>query len=167
MLRLGVTGHRDLARPSEVASAVTQVLDRRLGAGRRPEVWSSLAEGADRLVTHRILDRPDAQLVAVLPLPADDYEDDFATEASRDEFRALLARADRQEVLGPDDGGSRESAYERAGHRVVDASDLLLALWDGERSRGRGGTAEIIDYALARDVEVEVVLVDRAEEERG
>ena len=101
--------------------------------------------------------------MAVLPLPADNYEDDFATEASRDEFRTLLGRAVRHEIVGPDAGGSRESAYERAGHRVVDASDLLLALWDGEPSRGRGGTAEIIDYALGHDAEVEVLLVDRAE----
>jgi hypothetical protein len=162
VLRVGVTGHRDLAAVSTVEATVDQVLDRRLEGGGRAEVWSSLAEGADRLVTHRVLARPDTELVAVLPLPADDYERDFATAASRSEFRDLLERAERWEVTGTDAGGSRESAYERAGQAVVDAADVLFALWDGEPSRGRGGTAEMVEYALAHDTEVEVLLVERA-----
>lgn len=35
------------------------------------------AEGADRLVAEEVLKRPDARLVAVLPLPGSDYETDF------------------------------------------------------------------------------------------
>ena len=37
----------------------------------------------------------------------------------------------------------------RAGRRVVDLSDRLFAVWDGEKARGVGGTAEIVDYARA------------------
>lgn len=160
-MRVGVTGHRHLASERTVEATVDQVLDRRLAGPVRAEVWTSLAEGADRLVARRVLERPDSDLVAVLPLPADDYARDFETTESRAEFHDLLGRARRTEVVGADDTGTRESAYERAGHAVVDASDVLFALWDGEPSRGRGGTAEIVSYALAHDVEVEILLVER------
>jgi hypothetical protein len=43
----------------------------------------------------------------------------------------------------------------------VESSDVLLALWDGGASRGRGGTAEIVAYARERGVPVEVVPVRR------
>ena len=46
-----------------------------------------------------------------------------------------------------DSSETREKAYERVGRYVVDRCDVLIALWDGERSRGHGGTAEIVDYA--------------------
>jgi hypothetical protein len=166
-VRVGVTGHRALADRAQVEASVDAVLDRLLAEPGRDgiEVWSSLAEGADRLVVDRVLARPGSRLSVVLPLPADDYEADFADAASRDAFRALLARADETVTVGPDGGGSRESAYERAGHAVVDRSDVLLALWDGEPSRGRGGTAEIIEYARDRDRGLEIVLVDRPEVE--
>jgi hypothetical protein len=164
-VRVGVTGHRALADRPQVEASVDAVLDRLLAApGRdRIDVWSSLAEGADRLVVDRVLARPESRLVVVLPLPAEDYEADFADATSRSEFRALLARAAETHTVGPDEGGSRESAYERAGHEVVDRSEVLLALWDGEPSRGRGGTAGLIEYARDRERVLEVVLVDRPE----
>ena len=129
LLRLSVTGHRDLASESEVATAIDGVLDRRLARGERPEVWSSLAEGADRLVTRRVLDRPDAELVAVLPLAADDYERDFDTEASRDEFRALLGRAVRHEVVGPDtDGRPHAEAACNFGSTPLRVAKVLIGI---------------------------------------
>jgi hypothetical protein len=47
---------------------------------------------------------------------------------------------------------SREEAYEKAGCYMVDRSDVVVALWDGESARGRGGTAAIVAYARDRDV---------------
>jgi hypothetical protein len=47
---------------------------------------------------------------------------------------------------------SREDAYERAGRYVVDRSDAIIALWDGEPARGQGGTAAIVAYARKRGV---------------
>src|SRR5207248_1351514 len=45
-------------------------------------------------------------------------------------------------------------AYERAGHLMLDQSDVLLAVWDGEVARGRGGAAQIVADAVARDIPV-------------
>jgi hypothetical protein len=147
MPRIGVTGHRKLA---DVA-AVEAGLDAALAAieARFPEeplqILSSLAEGADRLVARRVLARPGARLIAVLPLPKLDYMTDFDSQDSREEFLALLDEAET--VIEMPARDSREEAYEQAGRYVVEHSDVLLALWDGLPTRGRGGTAEIIDWA--------------------
>jgi len=129
--------------------------------GRRPIIVSSLAEGADRLVADRVLVRSNARLDVVLPLEPDDYERDFATPASVAEFRSLLARADTVETVDVPAGATREEAYERAGHEVVARCDVLIAVWDGAPSRGRGGAAEIIEHARRIGRSVEVVDVSR------
>ena len=126
------------------------------------EIWSSLAEGADRIVAHLVPAHAD-RLVVVLPLEAQDYRDDFATQESRREFDELLASSELVDVTGPDEDGTRESAYERAGLGIVERCHVLLALWDGEPARGRGGTAEIVRAARERGRTVIHVPVTRAD----
>jgi hypothetical protein len=162
-MRVGVTGHRSLADTTVVTADVERVLDDLVaGTPGHIEVWSSLAEGADRVVATVVLDRPGGTLVAVLPLAPGDYRDDFAGAASRDEFDRLLEHASRVEVTGPDASGTRESAYERAGLVIVERCDVLLALWDGAPSRGRGGTADIVTEARTRGRDTVVVPVIRS-----
>ena len=164
-LVLGVTGHRRLELEKKVAAAVDAVLDEivRRAAGERAagqhgagedapplklSVLSPLAEGADRLVAKRVLAREGGELEAVLPMDEREYEADFATDASRAEFRSLLARACTIHRLPP--VPKREEAYAAAGRYVVDRCDILIAVWDGAPEEGRGGTAEIVRYARAR-----------------
>lgn len=150
-----------MAEPDAVRIAVDRALD---GLDGAPTAVSSLAEGADRLVARAVLARPGGRLVALLPLERADYATDFADEASQQEFNELLAAADEVEVISPrpDDDASREAAYERAGIAVLERSDLLLALWDGEPGRGRGGTAELVAEARRRGRPVQVIAVERA-----
>jgi hypothetical protein len=170
VLRLGVTGHRALADVDAATQAVDAALDR-IERGVEVlevlEVRSLLAEGADRIVTEQAMRRRTrCRFVAVLPLAPDDYVSDFDDPASAAAFRRLLTEAAHVEVAptpaGQADDPSREAAYERAGRVVIDTSDVLLALWDGGASRGRGGTAEMVAYARSRGVAVEVVPVQRA-----
>lgn len=162
MTRVGVSGHRQL-RDEELATSMTEaVLDRVLDGADEVVVVTSVAEGADRLVADVVLTRPGATMEIILPLPADDFLDDFDSEESRREFWDLLRRAALVTVVEQVPGEDRPAAYERAGHEVVDTCDVLVALWDGQPSRGRGSTAEVIQYALDRGVVVEVVLVERA-----
>jgi len=169
VLRVGVTGHRALADVDAAARDVDAALDRIEGTVEVLEVLevrSLLAEGADRIVTEQAMRRRTrCRFVAVLPLAPDDYAADFDDPASAAAFRRLLTEAAHVEVAPAPtgaDGESREAAYERAGRAVIDTSDVLLALWDGGRSRGRGGTAEMVAYARSRGVAVEVVSVQRA-----
>jgi hypothetical protein len=111
-------------------------------------VVSPLAEGADRLVAKAGLAHG-AELVTPLPFPRALYMRDFETAASREEFDALLALA--TEVVELDGSrasdADRKAAYEKVGDRVVDESDLLIALWDGAEAAGRGGTANVVARA--------------------
>ena len=143
MIALGVTGHRRLAEVGKVAAGVDRAFEHVVAAfGSMPAaVVSCLAEGADRLVVQRALALGVSTLVAVLPLPADDYVDDFVSPDSKHEFRSLLARADRVIMSGPT--GTRTEAYAAAGYALVNASRILLAVWDGEQARGRGGTGTV------------------------
>jgi len=159
--RIGVSGHRQLRDERMVTQMTETVLDRVLEHATEIVIVSSVAEGADRLVADLVLARPGATLEIVLPLPADDFLDDFESERSCGEFWDLLERAASVTVVEQVPGEDRTAAYERAGHAVVDTCDVLIALWDGRPSRGKGSTADMIQYALERDVLVEVVLVDR------
>src|SRR6187549_2689479 len=102
-VRIGVCCHRSLHDPAQIAAMVDLLLDRLLDGGTKsPTVVSALAEGADRLVVERVLQRPGARLEALLPLPATDFEADFDSDDSLAEFRALLQRAGAIEVVGTD-----------------------------------------------------------------
>ena len=163
MVHFGVTGHRHLADPGAVAEAVDAVLDTVIPIGHADPVVviSALAEGADRLVVDRVLARPPATIRAILPLPIEDYRTDFPATAAA--FDGYLAIASQIEVTHPR-GSTRDEAYEAAGRRMVEASDLLLAVWDGRPAAGRGGTAEIVEYARTLGVEVRVIAAQRAAE---
>jgi hypothetical protein len=180
-LRIGVTGHRRLDDPAAVEALVKRAIDaeaRKLfpaklrkniedarQAGTAPIsfcVVSPLAEGADRVVARAVLESPDARLDAVIPLALEDYLEDFASEESRKEFAELLSRCGEPVFLRTrllrderqDAGGRaelRRDAYAQAGRYVVDHCDVLVAVWDGEPSGGRGGTAEIVEYAQERN----------------
>src|SRR5215813_2591306 len=102
-LVIGVTGHRDL-RDEDVPRLereITAIIGglRRDYLGRDGEtpivVLSSLAEGADRLVT-RVALAHGARLVAPMPMPIDEYRCDFEPglkAGNAAEFDALLAQA--------------------------------------------------------------------------
>ena len=87
---------------------------------------------------------------SILPLAVDEYARDFHTPASLAEFQALLGRAASVRVVPSDTAAPREEAYEAAGLAMLDRADVVLALWDGEESRGRGGTAEMVQVARDR-----------------
>jgi SMODS and SLOG-associating 2TM effector domain 1 len=157
--RIGVTGHRDLADPDGLRVAIRKALRGLIellpvapAAGLTPVVVSALAEGADRLVAEEILADPAARLEVSLPLSPADYEEDFKTEASKEEFRLLLARASA--IWHAQTTEDRNEAYEQAGRTMVDRCDALIAVWDGEDPRGQGGTADIVAYAQENGVPI-------------
>src|SRR5207249_3115697 len=81
-------------------------------------------------------------LEAVVPFP--EYEQAFPAR-ERNRYRALLDAASAITVL--EKRRSKQESYLAAGKKVVDATDLLLAVWDGKPARGLGGTADVIEYA--------------------
>ena len=154
MPTIGVTGHRFVAGVERIAAGIEASLDRidRAFPGAVRTVLSCLAEGADRLVAQRMLARPGSRLIVPLPLPRDEYMKDFHSAKSKRAFLDLLARADEVIELPPQP--SRADAYRAAGLYVLDHSDVLIAVWDGEDVQGQGGTAEIVARARARKLPI-------------
>ncbi len=144
-MRIGITGHQRLAAPSAwdwVRRELKLVLSR--DRGQLVGV-SSLAAGTDQLFASLILSHGGALEVV---LPFEGYSDGFAEECDAREFERLLRSASKVETLRRD--GSDEEAYMEAGKRVVDTSDLIVAVWDGRSAAGLGGTADVVRYAVGR-----------------
>jgi hypothetical protein len=113
---------------------------------------SALAEGADRIAAHVAAERGFG-LSAVLPFAIEEYEKDFADVASRAEYRELLVQSSSTTILcGARDDQPR--AYEIVGDTVLDCSDLVLAVWDGGPSAGRGGTTELLVRATGQGLPI-------------
>lgn len=161
-LVIGITGHRDL-RSEDIEALESQVkgLFKRLWSDYPSTplvVLSPLAEGADRLVA-RVAVESGAELAVPLPLPLSEYEKDFPSEASRQEFTALLSQAKSRFELPLVDGATmdnirelgptRELQYEAVGIYIARHCHLLLALWDGQFDGKTGGTSEVVRLRLA------------------
>lgn len=139
-LRVGVIGHRRIVDEARLRALIDEVFDE-LGDSRLA-VWSSLAEGADRIGAEAALDRR-VPLHAVLPMPAADYERDFPETALA--FYALLARATSVRVV--ELAANRNEAYLEAGLQVLASTDVLVVAWNGEAAAGKGGTADVVEQA--------------------
>src|SRR5258708_3699243 len=145
-VRIGVTGHRHLtpATVDLVTEAIEECISRH-AADRTLVGISCLAEGADQIFAEVVL-RHGGSLQAVIP--AVDYRVKMTDEV-RAEFDRLVECASRvttlpyQEAKGP--------AYMAASLVLVERSDLLVAVWDGERAAKFSGTGDVVDYARQVD----------------
>jgi hypothetical protein len=144
----------------EILSLVSSVAQALLDAPRRDyderppllRVISPLAEGSDRLVVDEAL-ALGFDLQCPLPFSREEYEKDFTTASSREAFTSLLSRASA--VLELD--GSRtdvDAAYERVGRAMLWQSDLVIAIWNGDATLRRGGTAHTVMQAIAAQIPV-------------
>jgi hypothetical protein len=168
-IRIGVTGHRTFPDPSSVENLARAAIGTLIETLYPPEaripitysVVTALAEGADRIVARAVLGYEGARLDVVLPMRIEDYLEDFKTPQSQQEFASLLAlcrhpvmlrrtRIDAEARTPEEAQKLRRAAYESAGRWVVSHCDVLIAVWDGEAAHGRGGTADIVEYAKSQ-----------------
>ncbi len=152
---VGFSGHRKLADPAGVERVLRNVLAS-LSAESDVE-WlalSSLAAGSDMLFARTAL-RVGLGWEAVLPLPPAEFRRDFA-DAEWREVEELLGEAEHVGVVS--ERSQRDDSYLDCGMETVNHCDVLVAVWDGEPARGRGGTAEIVAYA--RDLGRPLIIID-------
>ncbi len=141
-MHIGITGHQKL-KDSQVWYWVRIELDKFLSQTTLPLIGiTALAVGADQMFAKSIL-RHGGELNVVLPFKG--YEKKFSEGLIRNEYYELLRVASKSEVLQK--MSSDEESYYAAGRRIVDLSDVLLAIWDGKPAAGLGGTGDIVDYA--------------------
>ena len=134
---------------------------------------SPLAEGTDRIFAAKALDvglerkqELAVQLTCVMPFAQAEYERDFAGENALEadsvtKFRHLLERARTESALTVFElenvrhpKGEDGPAYGAAGRIVLNQSDLLIVVWDGERQGKVGGTEQTLDEAERQGVPV-------------
>jgi hypothetical protein len=96
-------------------------------------------------------------LIGVLPFQPDVYERDFPTGGARGVFRRLLAACSDVRVVG--DAQPVDDPYRASGKILLAETDLLIAIHDGGRSAGAGGTHDLMAIAAEaglRTVEIRV-----------
>lgn len=138
-INIGVSGHQ--SRPDIdwdwVAGALRSEIAK---AGRIARAFSSLAVGSDQVFADVAIGL-NIPVVAVLPLMG--YERYFVGKELAN-FRRLLSRSQRVQLKW---SGDPQRAFFEAGKYVVEKSDILFAIWDGEPADGLGGTADIVEFA--------------------
>ncbi len=188
-VRIGVTGHRKLDNPESVAHKVDNFIQQGLldffndpdavrdhlnDPNHKTRIAltliTPLAEGADRLVAKQILNHAGSRLEVILPMAKSDYLEDFGSAESRREFEELLARDPQPmalrdkalRMLVPEEklASARQEAYQVVGEYIVEKCDLLMAIWDGKKSLGAGGTNDIINFARRRRCPMVIIFVD-------
>ena len=139
---IGVTGHRHLAAADEahLGAEVDAVL-----AGLRSHLVDTpllmlcgMASGADLICAERAM-AAGIPVCALLPASLERYERDFSAE-ERARLHDALERAAEIRVLDDDP----ERGYVRLAITIARYSHLVIALWDGVESRGRGGTGDVV-----------------------
>jgi hypothetical protein len=156
LVRVGITGHMNLTPESVplVAADLRKVLSEHDG----PLVGvSCLARGADQVFARVVLELGGRLDVVI---PAADYRERKVKPDNREEFEELIGQATDVRVL-PFETSNRE-AYVAANEAVFAGVDALVAVWDGAKPDGKGGTADTVEAARARGIPVTVVWPDGA-----
>jgi len=160
LVNVGITGHRGLS--AEITAQVSSTLDFLLsdydpegllgGQGTADLVGlTCLADGADTLFADHVL-AFGGQIEAIVP--ATKYRAGFPEEHQRD-FDRLLTQAN--EVHRLDFTESDSEAHMAASVLMLSLVTQLIAVWDGQPSRGYGGTADVVAEAKRRNIPVHVV----------
>lgn len=157
---VGFTGHRHLADPAGALRAIRGALD----ALHReiPGEWvalSSIAGGSDQLFVQQVR-AIGLSWHAILPLARAEFAKDFSP-ADWAAVEDTLAAADHVRTIS--EYGDRKDSYLDCGIETVNGADVLLAFWDGEPARGKGGTADVVQYAGS--IGKPVMIIDAASHE--
>jgi hypothetical protein len=110
------------------------------------KVVTGLAQGADTIGAEAALSL-NVELQAILPFERGEYAKDFDSERAQRTYHRLLHKATRVLEL-PGERRDEVGAYRLAGEILVGSCDLLIAVWDGGRGRGPGGTADVVEQAV-------------------
>jgi len=150
MLRIAVSGHRGLN--AYTTNLIDQAIREKLSEHAADVTGlSCLADGADQIFARAVVDLG-GMLEAVIP--AEEYRAGLPAE-TRSEYDDLLARAVSVHRL-PFIASTSQS-HMAASKLMIDESDELYAVWDGNPARAYGGTADVVAYARDNDIPVQVI----------
>ncbi len=141
MTGVGIVGHRFLQPTAAdfVAKQCHGLLKELQAEQGKITAYSAIAEGADSIfaATALALNIP---LEIVIPFTG--YENDFQNEKARTTYQQLQLSATQKTIL-PFTGRSVDAYYE-AMQWVLERSAIVIAVWNGDNSGGRAGTADAV-----------------------
>lgn len=108
-----------------------------------------LAGGSDQLFAKELL-AIGGSLTAVIP--RDDYSASFSNDSDRTQYESLRRLA--HNVVELHLATEVEESFFQASRFAVDQSSVLFAVWDEKPAKGRGGTADVVHYAIEKGREV-------------
>lgn len=185
VFQVGMVGHRhnrltnaDLTKLKDILNSILKEIKNEVLSFYMPHVHlyksstpvlraiSPLAEGTDRLFADQALDL-EFELLCVMPFAQTEFEKDFSSDNalehdSLNRFHDLLSRAEKvSKIICIELDGKRENegaAYGATGDFILNKSDILVAVWDGEYKGLAGGTEETLKKA--QDKRVPVIWID-------
>jgi hypothetical protein len=133
-----------VALSADSVEPVYRMLERALRQHAGPDLHgvTCLARGADRVFARAV--RALGGTFEVV-LPALDYRDRVVDPVERAEFDELLGQASQVSCMRFAHSG--RDAYVAANEELLRRSDVLFAVWDGQPSRVRGDTADVVRTA--------------------
>jgi len=140
-VKAGITGHRNFD-DVKVINWVELSIKKIISKYNVSYGYSSLALGTDQIFCE-ILRNEKINYTAIIP--CENYERTFDKTTINKYF---YLKNCANEVIKLNFQKPSEFAFEKAGKYIVDISDILIAVWDGKKAKGLGGTGDIVNYAI-------------------
>lgn len=167
-------GRKQPRFPYALEERVRQEIRRKLALMEAQVGFSSLACGTDMLFAEALLERG-GEVNIVLPFSKSDFKRasvDFVPDPTLGErFEKILANAATVTVLNEFGEAKDGAAYEYCNQALKGLAllkgqflgiDVMpLAVWDGRKGDGRGGTQNFVEYWEKRGSKVEVIYLDK------
>lgn len=140
----GITGHRELENIDWVKTKMQELIyELKIIYG-----YTCLAVGADQLFAELLIVN-NIKFTAVIPCT--NYEATFEKETLA---YFLLSKNMASKLIELNNNQPSEKAFNEGGKTVVDNSEIIIAVWNGDEAKGLGGTADIVDYARHLDKKI-------------
>ena len=159
MKTIAISGHRELLNEKEVRNNIALSLQYFQTVDKELQAISALAAGTDTIFAQEAI-RLNIPVRFVFPFDLEEYKNDFSSSQLLVLEDLITRNNHKYEVVSSfiaNNPESRNEAYWAVGKFLVNNSDLLLAVWDGKDALGKGGTAEIVEYALNLTKEVHII----------
>ena len=176
VLCVGLKGHRNISLGGDAAEGIERSIETLLEAlqqalmpaatreaaffSKAPPVTRLItmgAEGAD-LLGMQAANKRAVKIFCVIPFAREEFRNDFSPAAAAVAADLLSRTETLLELPGQRKEGPR--AYERANDIILSNIDVLVAVWDGGRARGRAGTGDVVQIAV--DNGIPVIVIDPA-----
>lgn len=152
---VGFAGHRRLENPAAAKAVIRKELED-LAATVNGEVIgvASAAAGADLLFLEAC-GEAGLRTIVLLPFDRERFRQDFDDPAEWQRACGLMDAALWCEVAPGNE--QAPEAYHVVAREMLEVSDRLIFLWDGEKARGLGGTAETVFEAGEWNIPARVI----------